>query len=225
MRLLLIEDYKPLLKALARGLREAGFGVDTAADGENGLWLAEGNDYDVVILDLMLPGVPGLDILRKLRVAGKQSHVLILTARGEVADRVKGLEAGADDYLVKPFAFDELLARVRALVRREYGNKSPLIEVGDLRMDTSAQRVWVRDEEKALTAREYALLEYLLQRSGEVVSRTDVWNHLYDWAEATTSNVVDVYIGYLRRKLDVPGEPSLIETVRGRGYAVGRRSE
>lgn len=223
MKVLVVEDYKPVLKAVAQGLREAGFGVDTAEQGEEGLWLAESNEYDVVILDLMLPAVSGLDILRKLRQSGRQTHVLILTAKGEVHDRVAGLELGADDYLVKPFAFDELLARVRALVRREYRHKNPTIEIGDLRIDTSAQRVWRSDEEKDLTAREYALLQYLAARRGEVVSRTDIWEHLYDWASSTTSNVVDVYVGYLRKKLDRPGEPSIIETVRGRGYALGRK--
>ena len=221
MRLLLIEDYKPLQKSVAKGLREAGFAVDVAGDGEQGLWQATGNEYDAIVLDLMLPGMDGLSLLKELRAAGRQTHVLILTARGEVADRVKGLELGADDYLAKPFAFEELLARVRALVRREYKRKTPIISIADLRIDTAAQRVWRGDEEVSLTAREYALLEYLAMREGEVVSRTDVWGHLYDWASTATSNVVDVYIGYLRKKLDRPGEQSLIRTVRGSGYCLG----
>ena len=225
MRLLIIEDYAPVRKAVAQGLREAAFSVDTADDGEQGLRLAQANEYDVIILDLMLPGMDGLALLTRLRKAGDQTHVLILTALGDVAERVKGLQLGADDYLAKPFAFEELLARVRALVRRGYGEKQPEITVGDLRVDTAAQRVWVAGEEKELTTREYVLLEYLVMRRGEVVSRTDIWNHLYDWASTNTSNVVDVYIGYLRRKLDPadkPNAPSVIETVRGRGYAVGR---
>jgi two-component system, OmpR family, copper resistance phosphate regulon response regulator CusR len=222
MRVLVVEDYKPVRDSVAKGLREAGFGVDVAGDGGEGLWMAENNEYDVIVLDLMLPKVSGLDVLSRLRQAGCQTHVLVLTARGDLEDRVRGLELGADDYLPKPFAFKELLARVRALVRREYRRKSPTLVVGELRLDTAAQRVWVGDEEKTLTAREYALLEYLVMRQGEVVSRTDIWNHLYDWLSAATSNVVDVYIGYLRKKL---ASPSLIQTVRGRGYSVGRDAE
>jgi len=225
VRVLLIEDYRPVQKAVAKGLREAGFAVDVSGDGKEGLWLAQTNEYDVIVLDLMLPAMNGLDVLKQLRRSGKQVHVLILTARGEIPDRVKGLELGADDYLVKPFAFGELLARVRALVRRQYRQKRPVISLGDLRIDTAAQRVWRGGERKDLTARESALLEYLAMRHGEVVSRTDIWNHLYDWASSNTSNVVDVYIGYLRKKLDRHGEPSLIQTIRGRGYAIGRETQ
>lgn len=221
MRILLVEDYAPLQKALAKGLREAGFAVDVTGDGKKGLWHATGHEYDVIILDLMLPGMDGLTLLQQLRDAGKQTHVLILTAKGEVVDRVRGLELGADDYLTKPFAFEELLARVRALVRRAYKRKNPVSQIGELRIDTASERVWREDEEIALTAREFALLEYLVMRKGEVVSRTDIWNHLYDWLSDATSNVVDVYIGYLRRKIDSPGQASLIKTVRGRGYSIG----
>jgi len=220
VRVLVIEDYGPVRKAVARGLREAGFSVDVAPDGREGLFLAEGDGYDVIVLDLMLPEMSGLEVLKRLRAQGKQTHVLVLTAKGEVPDRVRGLKLGADDYLVKPFAFDELLARIQALVRRKYRRKSPEVRVRDLRIDTAGQRVWRGEKEKDLTAREYALLEYLAMRQGEVVSRTDIWDHLYDWASTGTSNVVDVYIGYLRRKLDRDGEPSLIETVRGRGYTI-----
>jgi DNA-binding response OmpR family regulator len=223
MRLLLVEDYAPLRRSLAKGLAEAGFAVDAAADGEAGLFMARSSAYDVIILDLMLPALSGLDLLRRLRADGGEAHVLILTAKGEAADRVHGLNTGADDYLVKPFAFDELLARIRALLRRSYRRKNPVISVDVLRIDTAAQRVWRAGEEIDLTAREYALLEYLAIRRGEVVSRTDIWNHLYDWISTATSNVVDVYVSLLRKKLDVPGVPSVIETVRGRGYALGRR--
>jgi len=218
MRLLLIEDYPPLQKSLAKGLREAGFAVDATGDGEEGLWYAAGHDYDAIVLDLMLPGLDGLSLLRQLRAEGRQTHVLILTARDTVPDRIAGLNAGADDYLVKPFAFEELVARVHALIRRGYARKDPCVQVGDLRIDTAAQRVWRDDEPIDLTAREYALLAYLALRAGEMVSRTDIWEHLYDAGSSATSNVVDVYVGYLRRKLDRPGEPSLIRTVRGRGY-------
>ena len=225
MRLLLIEDYEPLQKSLGKGLREAGFAVDVTCDGRDGLWHAAGHEYDAIILDLMLPGMDGLALLKELRDAGKQTHVLILTAKGEIADRVRGLELGADDYLVKPFAFAELLARVRALVRREYKRKNPVLRIGELRIDLAAERVSRGDEQIPLTAREFALLKYLAMREGEVVSRTDIWNHLYDWLSDATSNVVDVYIGYLRRKLDRPGRPSLIRTVRGRGYAMGGKPD
>ena len=224
MRVLFIEDYEPLQKSLARGLREAGFAVDVTGDGQEGLWHATSHEYDVIILDLMLPGMDGLSVLKQLRDAGKQTHVLILTARGETADRVRGLELGADDYLAKPFAFEELLARVRALVRREYKRKNPVLCIGELRIDTASERVSRGDEEISLTAREYALLEYLAMREGEVVSRTDIWNHLYDWLSNATSNVVDVYIGYLRRKIDRPGRASLIRTIRGRGYSIGEKT-
>jgi len=222
MRLLLIEDYRPLQKSLAKGLREAGFAVDTTGDGAEGLWYAMGNDYDVIILDLMLPGMDGLSILKKIRSEGKKTHVLILTARDTVPDRVHGLDLGADDYLVKPFAFEELLARVRSLVRRRYERKQPLIEVADLKIDTAAQRVWRGGDEIVLTGREYALLEYLALRAGQTVSRSDIWQHLYEFESQATSNVVDVYIGYLRKKIDLPGRSPLIQTVRGRGYMLGQ---
>ncbi len=221
MRLLLVEDYRPLRESLTKGLRETGFAVDSTGDGEEGLWYARSNDYDVIILDLMLPGLDGLSILKKLRAEGRQSHVLILTAKDTVDDRITGLNLGADDYLVKPFAFQELLARVRALLRRSYRTKNPLLEVQDLRIDLTLQRVWRGGEEIGLTPREYALLEYLAMRAGQVVSRTDIWEHVYEFNSSASSNVVDVYIGYLRKKIDRPDRSSLINTVRGRGYTLG----
>jgi len=221
MRVLLVEDYPPLQKAVAKGLREAGFAVDVTGDGEEGLWYATTNPYDVVVLDLMLPKVDGLTILRRLRADGRPCHVLILTAKDTVADRVRGLDFGADDYLVKPFAFEELLARVRALARRAYRAKNPALRVQDLRIETPAQRVWRGKEEVHLTPREYVLLEYLAMRAGEVASRMDIWEHVYEFNAEADSNVVDVYIGYLRRKLGRPGKPPLIHTVRGRGYRLG----
>jgi DNA-binding response OmpR family regulator len=221
MRLLLIEDYRPVREALTKGLREAGYAVDSTGDGEEGLWYALGNDYDVIILDLMLPGMDGLEILKRLRAEGRQSHVLILTARDTLNDRVAGLDLGADDYLVKPFEFRELLARVRALLRRRYRQKNPVLEIQDLRLDLTQQRVWRGREEIALTPREYALLEYLAMRAGHVVSRADIWEHVYEFESSTSSNVVDVYIGYLRKKTDQPDRPPLIHTVRGRGYRLG----
>jgi DNA-binding response OmpR family regulator len=221
MRLLLVEDYEPLRKSLAKSLREAGFAVDASADGQEGLWYAQSNQYDAIILDLMLPKLDGLTVLRKLRSAGNQTHALILTAKDTIADRVVGLNSGADDYLVKPFALEELLARVRSLVRRRYREKSPEIRVGDLRIDTAAQRVWRGQEEIRLTQREFAMLEYLANRQGQVVSRTDIWEHLYDFQSDAASNVVDVYVGHLRRKIERKDKPLLIHTLRGRGYSLG----
>ncbi len=223
MRVLLVEDYEPLRKSLRQGLSEAGYALDVAADGEEGLWYALGNDYDVIVLDLMLPGVDGLSILRKLRARKKDAHVLILTARDAVQDRVTGLDCGADDYLVKPFAFEELLARIRALIRRNYNKKSSQIVVEDLRIDLNTQQVYRGDRLIQLTAREDGLLEYLAVRAGEVVSRTDIWEHVYEFNSSAASNVVDVYIGYLRKKLQSEGKPSLLHTVRGRGYLLGAR--
>lgn len=221
MRLLLIEDYRPLQQSLTKGLREAGFAVDTTGDGQEGLWYAMGNEYDVIILDLMLPGMNGLEILKKIRGGGRESHVLILTAKDTVRDRVTGLDLGADDYLVKPFAFEELLARVRALLRRGYREKNPCIEIKDLRIDLTAQRVYRGRQEIRLTPREYALLEYLAMRAGQTISRTDIWEHIYEFASSASSNVVDVYVGYLRKKIERPNEPALIHTIRGHGYMLG----
>ena len=224
MRVLVVEDYAPLRKSLSQGLRHEGFAVDATGDGDEGLWYATTNDYDVIVLDLMLPGTDGLTILRRLREAGRESHVLVLTAKGDVADRVRGLNLGADDYLVKPFAFAELLARVRALVRRAYDAKDPVLRVGDLEIDTAARSARRGGEPLRLTAREYALLELLALRAGQVVSRTAVWEHVYEFDSEAHSNVVDVYIGYLRRKTERGGRPRLIHTRRGQGYVLGEPS-
>jgi DNA-binding response OmpR family regulator len=221
MRLLVVEDYRPLQRSLTKGLSEAGFAVDTTGDGEEGLWYASSNDYDVIILDLMLPGMDGLTILKNLRAKGKKSHILVLTAKDTLQDRVTGLDLGADDYLVKPFAFEELLARIRALLRRSYRQKNPRIKIKDMRIDLTTQRVWRGREEIQLTPRQYALLEYLAMRQGQTVSRTDIWEHVYEFKSTASSNVVDVYVGYLRNKIEQPGKPPLIHTVRGRGYTLG----
>lgn len=221
MRVLLVEDYLPLQDSLSQGLHEAGFAVDVTGDGNEGLWYAMSNDYDVIILDLMLPGLDGLKILKKIRAKGRQTHVLILTAKDTLEDRITGLDTGADDYLVKPFAFEELLARIHALVRRKYQEKNPTLKIQDLRLDQAAQRVWRGREEIELTGREYALLEYLALRAGHLVSRTDIWEHIYEFNSSASSNVVDVYIGYLRKKIEQPGKPALIRTIRGRGYILG----
>lgn len=196
----------------------AGYAVDSAYDGEEGLWLATGNEYDVVILDLMLPKLDGISVLQQLRASGRDTHVLILTAKDTVPDRVRGLEQGADDYLVKPFAFEELLARVQALVRRSYGAKSNEIAVGDITIDM-ARRIALRGErDLELRPREYALLELLALRRGELVSRTEIEQHIYDELAEPVSNVVDSAVCLLRKKIDRPGVPSLIQTKRGMGY-------
>lgn len=218
MRILIIEDYDHVRDALTKGLRDAGFAVDAVADGNEGLWHAESGEHDVIVLDLMLPGLDGLSILEKIREKNKNVHVLILTAKSAVADRIEGLNLGADDYLVKPFVFGELLARVRALVRRKYGEKNPIICVADLLMNTASREVTRAGEIVDLTAREYALLEFLALRAGEVVTRTAIWEHVYDFHSETQSNVVDVYVSYLRKKVDLPGLPKLIHTRRGQGY-------
>ena len=221
MRILIVEDYEPLQKSLEQGLREAGFAVDVTGDGKEGLWYAMGNEYDVIILDIMLPNLNGLAILKKLRAAGKQNHVLILTAKDALTDKIEGLDHGADDYLVKPFAFGELLARVRALLRRGYQKKNPEIVVEDMRIDPAGKQVSRDNHPIHLTPREYALLEYIAMRAGQVISRTDIWEHVYEFNSSATSNVVDVYVGYLRKKLDMDGKQNLIHTIRGRGYILG----
>jgi DNA-binding response OmpR family regulator len=216
MRILIVEDNELLRDSLLQGLREAGFSVDAAADGTDGLWLAESGDYDVIVLDLMLPGIDGLSLLSSLREKQKDTHVLILTAKDTVEDRITGLNRGADDYLLKPFVFEELLARVHALVRRRYQQKSATILLGDIEVDTTRKTVAQRGTLIDLTPREYALLEYLAFRSGEVVSRTEIWEHLYEFESETTSNVVDVFVKRLREKLG----RQIIRTKRGQGYVL-----
>ena len=218
MKVLLVEDYKPLLKSVSKAIREVGWAVDTAADGAEGLWLAENNAYDVIILDLLLPKLPGLTILARLREAGNATPILILTAKDAVEDRMKGLDVGADDYLVKPFFLGELMSRLKALMRRSYNQKDPVIRIGNLEIDTSARRVQRGGQEIELTAREYALLEYLARRKRQLVTRTDIWNHVYENYGDSGSNVVDVYVGYLRKKLHLADMPALIHTRRGQGY-------
>jgi DNA-binding response OmpR family regulator len=220
MRLLLIEDSERLRRSLEAGLRDAGYAVDVAADGEIGLWMAKENPYDVVLLDLMLPIVPGLQVLEKLRAAGSTAHVLILTARDAIDDRVKGLRAGADDYLPKPFAFAELLARVEALCRRAYGRKAPQLQVGDLVIDCGARSVARGGVAIPLPRREFALLEFLALRAGEIVSRTEIEAHLYSDETEVISNAVDVAVYSLRRRIQPPGTEPLLHTRRGHGYVL-----
>ncbi len=217
----MVEDYLPLREAVSDGLREAGFAVDVASDGVTGLWHAETSDYDAIILDLMLPQLDGLAVLKRLRQGGSKTHVIILTAKDQTEDRIRGLDAGADDYLVKPFAFKELLARVRALVRRRYGAKNPIIAVEDLAIDTTGRTVRRAGKLIELSPKEYAMLELLALRAGEVVTRTDIWEHVYELHSAAESNVVDVLIGHIRRKIEQPGTSRLLHTRRGHGYVLG----
>jgi DNA-binding response OmpR family regulator len=221
MRVLLIEDYGPLARSVAQGLREAGYAVDAAADGAEGLARAEEGSYDAIVLDLMVPKLDGFTLLERLRRGGSQTPVLILTARDQVADRVAGLDRGADDYLVKPFAFDELLARLRALIRRAYQVPASVIRIADLELDTTARTVRRAGRAITLSAREYALLEYLALRRGQVVTRAEIWGHVYDFAAERGSNVIDVYVGYLRRKVDDGHAKKLLSTHRGLGYSLG----
>jgi DNA-binding response OmpR family regulator len=223
MRILVIEDFELLRTAVCQGLREAGYAVDFAADGQTGLWQAKSGDYDVIVLDLMLPKLDGLTLLRQLREGGCASHVLILTAKDTTPDRVKGLDCGADDYLVKPFELAELLARVRALVRRHYKAKNPVLRIDDLEIDTAIRAVRRGGQVIELTPREYALLEFLVLRQGEIVTRSDVWEHVYEFNDDATSNVVDVFIGHLRRKIEMPGRTRLIHTRRGHGYVLAAK--
>jgi DNA-binding response OmpR family regulator len=218
MRLLVAEDHAPLARSIANGLREEGFAVDLTGLGDEALRLSLTNPYDCMVLDIMLPDRDGWSVVQQLRRDSCQCPILLLTARDGVDDRVKGLNLGADDYLVKPFVWDELVARVRALVRRGHGQKSPLVKVADLEIDTAAKAVRRDGRSIILSAKEYALLEYLVHREGRVVSRAEIWDHLYDQADQAGSNVVDVYIGYLRAKIDRDHEVKLIHTRRGLGY-------
>lgn len=221
MRILVVEDYTPIREAVSEGLRGEGSAVDATGDGEEGLWYASTHDYDLILLDIMLPGRSGLDILRAVRAAGKDVPVLLMTAKDEVTDRVRGLDLGADDYLVKPFALAELYARVRALTRRKYGARNPRLVIEDLELDTVARQVRRRGNDIPLTQREYALLEFLALHPGTAVTRSAIWEHLYDFADESTSNVIEATILRLRRKIDPEGLPPLLHTRRGFGYILG----
>ncbi len=225
MRILVVEDFSPLRSSIARGLREAGFAVDEVADGTQGLAFAETGAYDAIVLDVMLPGMDGLTILERLREQRCPSRLLILTARDAVRDRVAALDNGADDYLVKPFAFAELLARVRALLRRRYEQTSPCVRIGDLEIDTVARSVRRKGRVIELTAREYGILEVLAARPGSVITREEIEERVYDFASEHSSNVVDVYVGYLRRKLEDGGATRVIHTRRGMGYVLAEHEE
>ena len=220
VRILLIEDSKRLQASIGRGLRRAGYAVDVTGDGREGLWMVESSSYDVVVLDLMLPGIDGLSVLRELRRKQNSTHVLILTAKDTVEDRVRGLDAGADDYLVKPFAFEELLARIQALCRRSYERKNPVITIGELQINMVTRKAACRGKTIDFTAREFMLLEYLALRRGEVVSRSEIEAHIYADSVELMSNVVDSAICILRKKITPSGAAPLIHTRRGSGYVL-----
>lgn len=218
VRVLLVEDHKPLSKALKRGLEEENFAVDIADDGEEADYKARSASYDAIVLDLMLPKIDGLTLLKAWRKDGVRTHILILTAKDTTDDKVKGLDLGADDYLTKPFQLEELLARLRALIRRSHQIKDPILRVHDLEIDTSARSVKRGGQAIHLTPREFALLQFLAFHRGKVVTRTMIWEHLYDEYDENTSNVVDVYIRYLRTKVDKGFDKPLILTRWGEGY-------
>ena len=218
MHVLVVEDDVKMASLLRRGLEHEGYAVDVVGTGEDALWAGREMDLDVVVLDAMIPAPDGFEVCRRLRESGVWTPVLLLTARDGVADRVAGLDAGADDYLVKPFAFDELFARIRALVRREPGARPTVLEVGDLRLDPASKVVTRAGSEIELSPKEFALLELFLRHPDEVLSRTQILDHVWDFAYDGTSNVVDVYVRYLREKVDRPFGRSSIETVRGHGY-------
>lgn len=220
VKLLVVEDSERLRRALLAGLKRCGFTVDIAANGPEGLAFAETNDYDVILLDLMLPGLDGLSVLKKVRDGGRRAQVLILSARDQVADRVKGLELGADDYLIKPFAFEELVARIRVLVRRRHELKSPEIKVGQIRIDMAGRKVDANGQSIALTPAEYNLLEYLALRHGHVISKSQLHDQLYDSDSLAASNVIEVLISNIRKKVRHTGAEDVIKTKRGFGYCI-----
>jgi two-component system OmpR family response regulator len=218
VRVLIVEDEPKLAALLRRGLRKEGMAVDLAAQGEEAVWKAESTEYDAIILDLMLPGIDGLEVCRRIRDADVWSPVLMLTARDAVRDRVAGLDSGADDYLTKPFSYAELLARLRALVRRGASARPTELVVGSLRLDPARRHVWRDGTEIELSAKEFALLETFMRRPGEVLSRFELLEHAWDYEYENRSNVVDSFVRFLRRKIDKPFGVESIETVRGAGY-------
>jgi two-component system OmpR family response regulator len=218
MRILVVEDELKMAGLLRRGLTEEGHAVDVARTGDDALWMAQATEYDAIVLDVMLPGIDGVEVCRRARESGVWAPVLMLTARDTVADRVATLDAGADDYLPKPFSFAELLARLRALARRGSVERPTVLEVGDLRLEPATHRVWRGEVEVRLSAKEFALLETFMRRPGQVLSRYQLLEHAWDYAYENRSNVVDVYVRYLRDKIDRPFGRDSLETVRGAGY-------
>ena len=222
MRALVVEDEVKMAALIRRGLVEEGYAADIARTGEDALWMASATPYDAILLDVMLPGRDGFDVCRELRETGVWTPILMLTARDGVQDRVAGLDSGADDYLTKPFSFAELLARLRALTRRGVAERPTVLEAGSLRLDPATREVWRGGVQVELSAKEFALLETLMRRPGQVLSRLDLLDHAWDYAYVNRSNVVDVYVRYLRDKIDRPFGLSSIETVRGAGYRLRR---
>jgi two-component system, OmpR family, response regulator len=222
MRVLIVEDELRMAGLIRRGLVGEGLAADVAENGEDALWMAGASEYDAIVLDVMLPGIDGYETCRRLRKDGVWAPVLMLTARDSVEDRVAGLDTGADDYLVKPFAFAELLARLRALARRGDLVRPSVLEAGDLRLDPASRRVWRGDAEIQLSAKEFALLETFMRRPDEVLSRLHLLEHAWDFAYENRSNIVDVYVAHLRSKVDQPFGRTSIETIRGSGYRLRR---
>ena len=220
MRILLIEDEKKVSSFIQKGLEEEHYAVDSAFDGETGLSMAEINEYDLIVLDLMIPKMDGLEVLKRIRDRKNMVPVLVLTAKDSVEDIVKGLDSGCDDYLTKPFAFQEFLARVRALLRREKTDKEPLLRMADLTLSPITHKVMRQGKEIELTSKEYALLEYLLRNPGKILTRTMISEHVWDSHFDSMTNLVDVYVNYIRKKIDRDFEPKLIHTIRGVGYVI-----
>ncbi len=218
MRVLVVEDHAKLAGLIQRGLRKEAMAVDVTSSGEDTLWMAAATEYDAIILDVMLPGLDGFEVCRRLREEGIWAPILMLTARDAVRDRVTGLDSGADDYLTKPFSYAELLARLRALVRRGPVERPAELRVGELRLDPASRRVWRGDVEVRLSPKEFSIFEILMRRPGEVLSRFQILEHAWDYEYENRSNVVDAYIRLLRRKIDQPFGAESIETVRGAGY-------
>jgi len=220
MRILVVEDEKKIADFIKRGLREEGYAVDAAYDGEEGLFLAKTNEYDLILLDLMLPKIDGLSLCRKLKKEKVKAPVIMLTAKDTVKDKVMGLDSGADDYLTKPFAFEELLARIRAILRKQDSQTLSKLKIADLELDLLTHKVARAGKEIELTTKEYSLLEYLMRNEGVIVTRTMISEHVWDIDFDTFTNVIDVYINYLRNKIDSGFDKKLIHTVRGRGYTL-----
>ncbi len=220
MRVLVVEDEKKVASFIKRGLEEEAFTVDVAFDGEEGLYLAENNPYDIILMDLMLPKKDGLEVIKELRAKDVTTPVLCLTAKDSVEDIVSGLDSGSDDYLTKPFAFSELLARVKALLRRSSKDRGAEIHFADLRLDPVTHKVWRSDQEIDLTAKEYALLEYFIRNPNQVLTRAMIAEHVWDYTFDSFTNIIDVYVNYLRKKIDRDFDKKLIHTVRGVGYVL-----
>jgi heavy metal response regulator len=222
MRILVIEDEKKVATFIKKGLVEEHYAVDTAFDGEEGLYMAEVNEYDLIVLDLMIPKIDGFGVLKKIREKKNTAPILVLTAKDSVDDTVRGLDAGCDDYLTKPFAFAELLARIRALLRRDKKEKESVLQIADLSLSIVTHKVMRQGKEIELTSKEYALLEYFMRNPEKVLTRTMISEHVWDYHFDSNTNVIDVYVNYLRKKIDKDFDPKLIHTIRGIGYMMKR---